>query len=344
MAATMRDVAALAGVSVKTVSRVVNLEPHTRPEIVERVRAAIAELKWVPNGAARTLRTGRTGVVGIGVAELRRPYLAALVEALVAEADRRGMPAAVEPTHYDAARVRALLEARGRYFDGVVLVGAHPEPLAPEGALTDRPVVVVQGGPLPAGVDAATDRVDEDVAEAASLVAGHLAVMGRERPVLLGADRALRVGEEPTSASAVLRGALLAAGIGRPDVPAVQLDGVADRRAGLRAARAALERHPDGDALVCVNDEVAIGALAALAAHGVDVPGRIAVIGHDKIDDGRFSTPSLTTIDPGPSRLARAALDLLSDRLAGAAPASPRSVTLPVELVRRESTLGIGAR
>jgi hypothetical protein len=157
MAATMRDVAALAGVSVKTVSRVVNLEPHTRPEVVQRVRAAIAELQWVPNGSARTLRTGRTGVVGIGVAELRRPYLAALVEALVAEADRRAMPAAVEPTHYEPDRVRSLLEARGRYFDGVVLIGPYHGSAPPDGALRDRPVVVVQGGPSPVEID----RVDE---------------------------------------------------------------------------------------------------------------------------------------------------------------------------------------
>lgn len=340
MTPTMRDVAALAGVSVKTVSRVVNLEPHTRPEIVQRVRAAIAELQWVPNGSARTLRTGRTGVVGIGVTELRRPYLAALVEALVAEADRRGMPAAVEPTHYDPGRVRSLLEARGRYFDGMVLIGPYPGPVAPEGALGDRPVVVVQGGPLPAGMD----RVDEDVVEAAALVARHLAVMGRVRPVLLGTDRAHRAGEDPARASAVLRAAVLEAGITCPDVPAVPLDGVGDRRAGMRAAFLALDHHPDADALVCSNDEVAIGALAALAARGVGVPGRVAVIGYDKLDDGRFSTPSLTTIDPGPRRLARATLELLSDRLAGIAPSHARAVTLPVELVRRESTLGVGAR
>jgi DNA-binding LacI/PurR family transcriptional regulator len=341
MAATMRDVAALAGVSVKTVSRVVNLEPHTRPEVVQRVRAAIAELQWVPNGSARTLRTGRTGVVGIGVAELRRPYLAALVEALVAEADRRGMPAAVEPTHDEPDRVRSLLEARGRYFDGVVLIGSYQEPAPPEGALRDRPVVVVQGGPSPAEID----RVDEDVAEAAALVSRHLAVIGRARPVLLGSDRARLPGEDPARASAVLGAALQAAGIGCPDVPTVRLDGgIGDRRAGAHAALLALDRHPDADALVCVNDEVAVGALAAIASRGVDVPGRVAVIGYDNLDDGRFSTPSLTTIDPGPQRLARAALELLSDRLRGVAPVHARAVTLPVDLVRRESTLGTGAR
>jgi DNA-binding LacI/PurR family transcriptional regulator len=92
------------------------------------------------------------------------------------------------------------------------------------------------------------------------------------------------------------------------------------------------------------NDEIALGALATLAAEQVDVPGRVAVIGYDGLEDGWFSTPSLTTIDPGREQLARTALDLLADRLDGRAPAHPRRIVSPVKLVRRESTLGEGAR
>ena len=336
----MRDVAALAGVSLKTVSRVVNRQPHTRPEIVERVNVAIAELGFVPNGSARTMRTGRTGVIGIGVAELRRPYLAALVEALVVEADRRGMPAAVEPTHRDPERVRALLDARGRIFDGLVLIGPYKEPDLPEGVLADRPVVVLHGGRLPLEMD----RVDEDVVEAAALVARHLRVMGRSRPVLLGPDRARAGEEDPTIPSAVLRASLSTAGLDASSVFAVHLDGVGDRRAGAAAAVEAIQKYPKLDSLLCVNDEVALGAIAALSARGVDLPGRVAVIGYDNLDDGRFSTPSLTTVDPGAARVARAALELLADRLSGTAPAHARAVTLPVELIRRESTLGVGSQ
>ncbi|MFI9844842.1 LacI family DNA-binding transcriptional regulator [Nonomuraea sp. NPDC051941] len=322
MRVTMREVADRAGVSIKTVSRVVNGEPHIRPEKVSRVHAAIDELGWVPNRAARTLRTGQVGVVGIAVTELRRPYLAGLVEALVTEADRWGMLAAVEPTHGDPARVAAVLAARGKTFDGVVLIG----PVGPVGdGPDDRPVVVVQGGA--AEVDRVeVDRVQEDVAEAAALMARHLAVMGRSRPALLGAHQ-----DE-------LRACLDRSG--PVPVPCADLGEVADRRAGARAAVQVLERHPDVDVLLCVNDEVALGALAALVKHGVDVPGRVAVAGYGNLEDGRFSTPSLTTIDPGPARLARSALELLAERLAGTAPRRPRAVVSPVELIRRESTLG----
>lgn len=315
----MRDVAERAGVSVKTVSRVVNGEEHIRPEKVLRVHAAIEELGWVPNRTARALRTGLTGVVGIAVTDLRRQYLAALVEDLVAEAERRGLLAAVEPTRGDPVRLHAVLAGRGRTFDGVVIIGAAAE--VTDG-LDDRPVVVVQGS----AVD--VDHVVEDRAEAAALIARHLGVMGRSRPALLGAD------------TSQLRSALANVGIESADVSSVDLDDVADRRAGARAALQVLDDRPDVDSMLCANDEVALGALAALAGKQVDVPGRIAVVGYGNLDDGWFSTPPLTTIDTGRARLARSALDLLTDRLAGTAPRRPRSSVLPVELVRRESTLG----
>lgn len=336
VAPTARDVAALAGVSVKTVSRVVNGAPHTRPEVVQRVRAAMTELDWTPSATARNLRTRRTGLIGIGVDELRRPYLATLVEALVVEADRRGIPVAVEPTRGDDERTRALFAGRGTRFDGLVHIGAPPPRVGTDGALTHRPVVVVQGGREAGSVD----HVREDVDEAMALVVRHLAVMGRLRPALLGGDRAARPDEDPARPSASLRAALAETGFDPDAVPVVPVEGVADRRAGARAAARALDAHPALDVLVCVSDEVALGALAALRGRGVDVPGQVAVVGYDDLDDGRFSTPSLTTVDPGPARLARMALELLDDRLAGRAPQGPRAVTLPVELVRRESTLG----
>jgi len=331
MAATMRDVAALAGVSVKTVSRVVNLEPHTRPEVVRRVRAAIAELEWVPNGSARTLRTGRTGVIGVGVSELRRPYLSMITEAVVAELNRRGLQATVEPTHDQPDRLAALLAARGRLFDGLVLIGPA-DPAAPTAlaALVPTDAVVL----VHHGETAVADSVDPDLVEAASLVARHLVVMGRSRPALVGQDRTAHGDESMTAA-------FLAAGI---TAPALRVDGVTSRADGARAATELLAADPQIDALVCGSDELALGALYALLGSGVAVPDQVAVFGFDNLDDASFSTPSLTTVDPGAARLARAAVELLADRLAGTGGDMARRVISPVELVRRESTLGAGLR
>ncbi|MEP7762366.1 LacI family DNA-binding transcriptional regulator [Sanguibacter sp. 25GB23B1] len=328
MAATMRDVAALAGVSIKTVSRVVNLEPHTRPEVVRRVRSAIAELEWVPNGAARTLRTGRTGVIAVGVPQLRRPYLSMLTEAVVSEVYRRGLQAAVEPTHHRDERLTTLLDARGRVFDGIILIGAVPPDLVATLRPTDAVVLLHHQS---------TDRVDSvdaDAVEAASLVARHLVVMGRSRPALIGVDRT-------TDGPRAVAEALAAAGI-VGDAPRV--DHVAGRAEGARAARELLDRAPGTDALLCGSDELALGALAELARSGVAVPDQVAIVGFDNLDDASFSTPSLTTVDPGAARLARSAVDLLVDRLAGTGGDAARRIISPVELVRRESTLGPGLR
>lgn len=345
MAATMRDVAALAGVSVKTVSRVVNLEPHTRPEVVRRVRAAIAELEWVPNGSARTLRTGRTGVIGVGVSELRRPYLSMITEAVVAELNRRGLQATVEPTHDQPGRLAALLDARGRLFDGLVLIGPgavdDATPLGLTGADgSAAPTALAALVPTDAvvlvhhGETTVADSVDPDLVEAASLVARHLVVMGRSRPALVGQDRTAHGDESMTAA-------FLAAGI---TATAPRVDGVTSRADGARAVTELLAADPQIDALVCGSDELALGALYALLGSGVAVPDQVAVFGFDNLDDASFSTPSLTTVDPGAARLARAAVELLADRLAGTGGDMARRVISPVELVRRESTLGAGLR
>ncbi|WP_240644080.1 LacI family DNA-binding transcriptional regulator [Antribacter gilvus] len=325
MPATMRDVAALAGVSLKTVSRVVNLQPHTRPEVVQRVRAAIAELDWVPNASARALRTGRTGVVGVAVPALRPPYAAILVEAVVSETTRRGLQAAVEPTLDDHARTRSLLGSVGTAVDGVILIGPYSDEVFDGLQPSDPVVTLYAGGGRP------VDSVDPDLVEAASLLARHLVVMGRSRPVLVGFDR-FAGGED------VMVAALTGAGV-RPAVPSIR--GARDRADGVTAAGRLLSG-PPVDAIVCGSDEVAMGVLSALASAGTRIPDDVVVTGMDNIEDGVFATPSLTTIDPLPRRLARAVIDLLADRLGSNAPAEARHVLAPVELVRRESTLGMG--
>ncbi|WP_022917399.1 LacI family DNA-binding transcriptional regulator [Ruania albidiflava] len=333
----MRDVAGRAGVSVKTVSRVVNGEPHIRPETRQLVHAAITELAWVPNAAARTLRTGRTGVVAIAVTELRRPALALITEALVREVDGHGLHAAVEPTHDDPARIEDILARIGRTFDGVLMV-RPPELAVP--LPDDVALVVVDGSPGAAlgegvsvegsGTDemAAFDRVSCDLEEIAALITRHLAVMSRHRPVLIG---------HPRAAEHVLRQRLRGAGLD-PDAPMVPINPANARSGGYQAAQRVLAECGATDALVCADDEIAMGALSGLAHAGISVPDRVAVIGCGNLDDGQFSTPSLTTVDLGVERMARTAADLLVARLAGGPPQPP--VTCPVALVRRESTLG----
>lgn len=321
----MREVAERAGVSVKTVSRVVNDEPHIRPETRDQVRAAIADLGWTPNASARTLRTGRTGVVGIAVAELRRPLLATVVELLVMELDRHGLHAAVEPTHDEPARFSSALGLRGHTFDALLAVDA-PGPVAEAIDADGGPVVRLDlTRRLPAGSVAGVDVVRSDLDQSVKTALRHLRVMGRHRAVLLGP------------------GPLAEQELGRVLARVDPGPGEIGRAAGYRAAQRALTEHPGVDALICGTDEIALGALAGLHAAGVEVPGRVAVIGYGNLDDGRFSTPSLSTIDPDPASLARNAVDLMMARLAGDGGA-PAVLAVPVTLVQRESSSAAGAR
>lgn len=317
MRVTMRDVAARAGVSLKTVSRVVNREPHIRPETRDAVHAAIGDLGWTPNSSARTLRTGRTGVIGIVVTELRRPLLASLVETLVTEVNGRGLNAAVEPIHDDADRLAQVWSQRGVTFDALLAVDL---PHLPEAGRDGGPVVRVDV--TQASAPDGCDRISTDLGQAAELIERHLAVMGRSHPVQLGAG--------PLT--------------GRTEASMVELGDDVGRAAGYSAAQRALIAHPGVDAMVCGTDEVALGALAGLHAAGLTVPDQVAVIGFGALDDGWFATPSLTTIDPGPRTLARSAVDVLARRLSGESGGGPYEILVPVTLIRRESTLGAGTR
>lgn len=340
----MRDVAQRAGVSLKTVSRVVNGHAHIRPEVVERVRAAIADLRYRPNESARTLRTGRTGVIGIGVPELRQPYFATLVEALVTEAEVRGLAAVVEPTRGVDERERSLMTRHGTAIDALVLIapgpGLHNRPRA------ELPLVLLHSA---SDVDGA-DRVDDAAHAALAQVIGHLVVTGRRRIATIGPDRAqgLRQQRSGPNSEPMTRAVGISRFLERNDlvrderlfIPVVHRW---DRRSGARAMTELLEREIPFDAVVCANDELALGAMHVLWARGVRLPDDVALVGYDNIDDGRWSTPTLTTVDPGVDTMARMALGLLEARLSGSAAGQPERLVSPCELVMRESTLGRGA-
>lgn len=121
MGATLHDVARLAGVSIKTVSNVVHEYPHVRPQTRERVLSAIRELAYRPNLSARGLRSGRTGVIGLAVPELRENYFAELADAVIRAADRRGLSVLIEQTNGDRAKeLQSLGGGRLQLTDGLL--------------------------------------------------------------------------------------------------------------------------------------------------------------------------------------------------------------------------------
>lgn len=192
MAATLKDVAAAAGVSVKTVSNVVNDYVGVSPRMRARVEQAIAELDYHPNLTARSLRTGRTGIVALAVPTLSEPHFAEVAQCVVSAARPRGWTVLVDPTGGDPGRERWVIDAsRPRLLDGVIMSPLGLDDRAISTRDGSLPLVLLGERVSPA---AGTDHVAIDnvaAAREASEASEHLLAEGRRRIGVIGvqADR-----------------------------------------------------------------------------------------------------------------------------------------------------------
>ncbi|PZQ89590.1 MAG: LacI family transcriptional regulator [Leifsonia xyli] len=332
MAATLHDVARLAGVSIKTVSNVINDYPHIRPATRERVEAAVAELGYQPNLSARSLRSGRTGVIALALPELGLSYFAELADAVIRSAEQRGLTVTIEHTGGDREReLEVLRSPRRKLSDGLIF--------SPLGMGQDDVELTSVGYPLVLLGErifgGTADHVTMQNVEAARAATDHLLALGRRRIAVVGAHE----GEVIGSAGLRLRGyreALEAAGV--PFDP--ELLGYTElwhRANGATAMRALLDRGARFDAVFGLNDTLALGAMRVLQEAGRVVPDDVAVLGFDDLDEARYSLPSLTTIDPGREQIARTAVEALVERIAAPESAS-REIFADFRLVEREST------
>jgi DNA-binding LacI/PurR family transcriptional regulator len=334
----LKDVAARAGVSIKTVSNVVNGYVHVAPATRARVQAAIDALGYVPNAAARQLRSGRSGVIALAVPELQSPYFAEVAGLIVQAAERRSWTVLIDQTDGHAQRERDLVTGLRRHaIDGLIF-----SPLALAGGdlpqRTETPMVLlgerVWHGPA--------DHVAIDSTAAAREATRHLIALGRRRIAAIGVqEQASAVTAHQRLAG--YRTALTESGL--PVDPRLEIAADSFHRAdGAAAMDRLLSAGERPDAVFCFNDLLALGAIRTLLSRGRTVPGDVAVIGFDDIEDGRFSTPTLSTITPDAPRIAQLAVDLLAERLGdgSAAAGPPRELRVDHRLVIRESTVGRG--
>ena len=335
MAVRMRDVADLAGVSPRTVSNVVNGFRHVSPTTRERVQWALDELGYELNAAARSLKSGRTGMIALVVAELHSPYLAELADAVVRAADRRGLTVLIEVTEGSRDReIQVLTGGRKHLTDGVLM---SPVALIGQSSLDlrrDFPMVMLGESRL----GDTYDHVGLDNTAATRTVIEHLISLGKVDIAALGCNESLP--------AAALRQAAFEATLGRAGLRphCVIHTPDWDRHTGAEAVHALVTSGaPLPDAIFAFNDTLAIGALRALLHNGVDVPSQVAVASIDDIDEAAYVTPSLTTIAPDLPELAEQAITLLEDQIAvgrdTVAPRPPRRVWSPFRLVVRESTV-----
>ena len=332
MRATVRDVAALAGVSPKTVSNVINGGVVVRPETRSRVEHALAELDYVPNLSARGLRNGRSGAIALTLPEMASAYSAELAQWFVELARDRGWTVQLDQTGNDPARERELVSrARAHLVDGLVL-----NPISLSGSVLASaeglPPTVVIGEVEPEHVD----QVHVDSRAAAEQVTAHLVSLGHRRIAIVGAALA-----EAATATSELREAGYAAGLAaagiEPD-PSLRVPLPSWTTSAAAAGFADwLDTHPLPDAVFAFTDSIAFGVLHVLAARGVRVPEQVSVIGFDDVDGAAYAIPALSTVSFDRRAFATAALDLLTRRIEDRE-APPETVVIPHRIVSRAST------
>lgn len=328
---TSRDIAMLAGVSQTTVSRVLSGSPRVRDATRTRVLDALERTGYVPNNAARVMRTGSTGALGVVVARLTNPFYPQLLDALGDAVLTRGLSMSLWAA--DAGRELAALEAiRGGAVDGVLYTTATRNSLSLQAALRARAPVVLVNRTL---TQVPCDMVSTDNRAGAALGARHLLDGGRHRIAVIGGPQETSTARER---EAGCRAAL--ADAGRPLDDGYCVRGEFSHAEGHAALLSLLDRPQPPDAVFCVNDVIALGALDAARSRGVRVPEDLWIVGFDDIEMASWEAFSLTTVRQPVAGMAATAVDYLLERIAGAAPAAFRHARLPAELVVRGSTSG----
>jgi DNA-binding LacI/PurR family transcriptional regulator len=333
---TLEEVASHAGVSRATVSRVVNGSPRVSADIRRGVEDAIAELGYVPNRAARSLVTGRTGSIGVVIAEptgrlFSDPFFPRLLRGVSGVLSARDfqlvllMPGTAE----DAQRTGAYLAAG--HVDGVVMVSLHAQdPLPSLLAGTNLPLVLV--GRPPSGV--AASFVDVDNRQGARSAIEHLVDGGRRVIGTIAGPSDMPVG---TDRLAGYRDALADAGLAAD--PKLVVHGDFTQASGGAAMARLLAARPDIDAVFAASDLMAAGALSTLLAAGRQVPADVAVVGYDDSPVATSTNPQLTSVHQPIEEMGLEAARLLLDAI-DASDRPKRRVILATELVKRASSAG----
>ncbi|WCB93413.1 Ribose operon repressor [Baekduia alba] len=305
-APTVDTVARAAGVSIASVSRVLNGLPAS-DEVADRVHAAVAEVGYQPNAAARSLKSRRTHQIAFAMENIANPVYVAMVHAIQEVAKERGYQLLLHSTDADADDELALLNGLGRrYVDGLIISPIRMSPAHVEALRTAAaPVVVIGATPD----DLAVDTVRVDSRAGAARAVEHLVDTGRRRIAFVN-------GPVDTTPGSIRRAGyedgLAARGIALDE----ELLETADFRlaGGAEAARRILERTRP-DAIFCANDLMALGVLNVLREAGLRVPEDVAVVGMDDIDLATIAWPQLSSVSLGSDERGRRAAELLFERL-----------------------------
>lgn len=328
--ATVVDIAKRAGVSIATVSRVLNGSAHpVRPATREKVLAAARELDYEPSDPARSLVRRVTRTIGLVIPDITNPYYPELVRGVEDTARQRGYAVVLTNTDREPDRVAAAVRVlRQKRVDGLIFAGGGAQPQAKFHELErlDAPVVTIGRHQLP------FPSVRIDNRRAAREAVAHLIDCGRTRVACLAGPAHLTSVRDRVKG---YREALQARGLAR--VPALLRYGDFGPESGYREARALLQSDVPPDAIFALNDWMAIGVLAAVADFGLRAPENVSVVGFDDVPLASYLRPSLTTVHVPAYEIGQAATGLLLASIGGEP--HVRVVRLEARVIVRHSSV-----
>lgn len=327
--ATIKDVAALAGISYTTVSHVVNKTRPVSEEVRVKVEAAIKSLDYVPSAVARSLKAKTTATIGLLVPNSLNPYFAELARGIEDYCERNGYCVILcnSDDNPDKQRsyLRVLLEKR---IDGLIVASAGGDAGLAEGLAGVRtPMVIVDRGLK--GVNTDLVRIDHEYG--AYLATRHLLELGHRDIATIGGPAGTSVAQMRLAG---YRRALQEAGVEVPRERVLESDFTST--GGYTAAATLLEKNPP-TAIFAGNDMIGFGVLRAAAERNIRVPAELSVIGFDDIQMSRYVYPALTTVGQSILQLGEMAAGVLLRRIAKPDTAIDQRIVTP-SIVLREST------
>ncbi len=323
---TIKDVARIAGVSVATVSRVLNGSDLVRDGTRDRVQQIALDLGYSPHGAARSLITNRTHTIGVLLPDIYGEFFSEVIRGIDQAAQREGYHLLVSSARDDLES--ALRSMRGR-VDGLIVMSPALDAIASRRSLPEHfPVVLLNCPPS----DAAYDSLGIANFEGAHAMVRHLAGLGHRRiAIIRGEERNFDAAERLRGYRAAVRE------LGLDVAPGLELPGDFSEAAGHAAAQLILGNGLRPTAVFAANDGMAIGALSAFREAGLQVPVDIAVTGFDDIPMARYVEPALTSVHVDISALGERATAWLLSSLGEPPDRQLRRETLPTTLIVRRS-------
>lgn len=329
MGATIKDVAKKAGVSIATVSRVFNNSPLVLDGTKKLVRAAAHELHYTPNASARSLSRKESEAIGLLLPDLYGEFFSEVIRGADLTARRHKYHLLLSSSHNSKEDIAAALHAMRGRVDGLIIMSPHLDAQMLNANLpSNLPIALLNcylhGEPF--------DAINVNNFQGAYQMIQHLLTHGHTRlAIIKGTEHNIDSQERLNGYRKALTDGRLA-----PD-SRYELAGDFDEESGYRAAKRALQLAPRPTALFASNDTMAIGALSALRAEGIDVPREVALAGFDDIPVAQFLTPGLTTMRVHISDLGVRAVESLLDLITDRNRHETEQTIIDPELVIRES-------